>query len=420
MNRRHFLQSAAAGAAAVTPGSSANERIRVAIIGLRGRGRSLAASFARVPDCEVSYLVDVDSNVLAKAVKGFEDEFGKRPKLVGDLRRVLEDKEIDAVGISAPDHWHAPAGILACDAGKDVYVEKPCAHNIHEGELLVEAARRNKRIVQHGTQARSRPSTIRAMEYVQSGKLGRVLMAKAWNVQKRADIGHKPDSPEPEGVDYDTWLGPAEWMPFNQNRFHYTWHWNWNFGSGDMGNDGAHQVDQARWALGVELPTEVTGMGRKLFFDDDQQTPDTMVIAFNYPDKVLLFEMRIWNPYAMENVENGVAVYGSEGMLEIGRWDRKLGYRVFDGKGKLVLEDTDNLPDEHTKNFLDCMRSRQKPNAEIELGNVSAMHLHLGNIVARTGRPIRFDPAKRTILGDTEASALMRRQYRKHWATPKG
>ncbi|MCX6624409.1 MAG: Gfo/Idh/MocA family oxidoreductase, partial [Acidobacteria bacterium] len=269
-------------------------------------------------------------------------------------------------------------------------------------------------------QARSRPSTIRAMEYVHSGKLGRVLMAKAWNVQRRKDIGHKQDSPAPEGVDYDTWLGPAEWMPFNENRFHYTWHWNWNFGTGDMGNDGAHQVDQARWALGVELPTEISGMARKLYFDDDQVTPDTMVITFNYPDKVLLFEMRIWNPYAMENVENGVSVYGTDGLLQIGSWDRMSGYRVFDRQGKLVLHDKDQVPDEHTRNFLDCMRSRRKPNAEIEIGNLTAMHLHLGNIVARTGSPIHFDPATRTINGDSQASALLRRRYRRHWATPKG
>jgi predicted dehydrogenase len=284
---------------------------------------------------------------------------------------------------------------------------------------MIEAARSNKRIVQHGTQARSRPSTQRAIAYVQSGKIGKVLMAKAWDVQLRDDIGHKEDSPVPKGVDYDTWTGPALPLPFNENRFHYHWHWHWNYGTGDAGNDGVHQIDMARWALGVDAPTEVTGMGRKIFFQDDQQTPDTMNISFNCGSKTIIFEMRIWNPYAMEGVENGVAVYGSEGMVQIGRWAGKSGFKVFDRKGQEVLFDNANEPDAHARNFIDCIRSRQAPNAEIELGHVSTTYAHLANIVARTGRQLKFDPKTETILGDAEANRYLKRQYRKHWATPR-
>src|SRR5262245_29609323 len=421
MNRRYFLQSAAVLAAVKRSIHAASDRVNVAIIGVRGRGSSLAGSFLAVPNASVECLVDVDASVLESAASGIEKRTGKRPKAVQDLRRVLDDKAIDAVVIATPDHWHAPATILACDAGKDVYVEKPCSHNIREGQLMVDAARRNKRIVQHGTQGRSRPSTRMAIEYAQSGKIGTVLMAKAWNVQRRREIGHKADSPVPAGVDYDTWIGPASWMPFNENRFHYNWHWHWNFGTGDMGNDGAHQIDQARWALGVDLPTEVSGMGRKISFDDDQQTPDTMVITFNYPKKVLMFEMRLWTPYKLEGVDNGIAIYGTDGMVQIGRWGAEgSGFKVFDNAGKLVKFEKETGGDGHAKNFIECVRSRQAPNAEIEIGYLSSVHCHLGNIVARTGRTLRLNGNPSAVLNDSEATKLARRDYRKHWATPKG
>jgi predicted dehydrogenase len=262
---------------------AASDKVNLAVIGVRSRGKALATGFAGLPDVNLACLCDVD-------------ERGRRPQLIGDLRRALDDKTIDAVVIAAPDHWHAPATILACDAGKDVYVEKPCSHNLREGRLMIEAARRNNRVVQHGTQSRSRPSTQRAIAYIQSGRIGQVLMAKAWDVQLRDDIGRKADAPVPAGVDYDTWIGPAPLLPFNENRFHYHWRWHWNYGTGDAGNDGVHQIDMARWALGVDAPVEASGMGRKLFFRDDQQTPDTMNIAFDCGGKSLLFEMRIWTP----------------------------------------------------------------------------------------------------------------------------
>ena len=420
MNRRGFLASAAATAMA------ASDRVNIAIIGVRGRGKALARSFTAVPGVEILYLVDVDSRVVPPVAEAVEKASGKRPKVVGDLRRALDDKSIDAVAIATPDHWHAPAAILACEAGKDVYVEKPCAHNYREGRLMVDTARRTGRIVQHGTQARSRTSTIQAIEIAKSGKIGKVLMAKAWNVQKRKNIGHLPDSPVPDGVDYQTWVGPAPFLPFNENRYHYAWHWHWNFGTGDMGNDGAHQIDQARWALDEEVPVEVGGAAGKLYFDDDQITPDTMTITFKYPSgKMMIFEMRIWNPYKLEGVDNGVAVYGTEGMVQIGRWADGAGFKVFDKDGKVVTTDQESNDagakgEYHSQNFIDCVRSRKPPNAEIAIGFQSSLHCHLGNIVARTGRGFRFDPRTETIPGDAEANRLLGREYRDHWAKPKG
>ncbi len=399
---------------------AASDRVQVGVIGLGGRGRSLTGSLVKMPNAQVTHLCDVDQANLERAARVVQQAGGPAPRQSGDMRRLLEDKTIEAVFIATPDHWHAPAAILACDAGKDVYLEKPCSHNLREGRLVVDAARRNNRIVQHGTQARSRPSAIRAIEYVRCGKLGKVHAAKAWNIQMRDNIGHKEDGPVPPGVDYETWLGPAPWIPFNENRFHYNWHWHWHFGTGDIGNDGVHQIDIARWALGVNSPVRVSGMGRKLYFDDDQQTPDTMNITFEYGRKVLIWEMRIWNPYGLEQVDNGVGVYGSEGMVHIGRWNRRWGYKVFDKQGKLVLDDleTGGDDDHHMRNFLACVRSRALPNADIGIGHLSTLHAHLGNVVSRTGRNLRFDQGTETVIADDQANLYVSRRYRTHWGTP--
>jgi predicted dehydrogenase len=372
-------------------------------------------------DVNVTHLCDADQASLERAKQVIAKAGKAQPSTTNDMRHLFDDKAVDAVVISTPDHWHAPATILACDAGKDVYVEKPASHNIREGRLMVEAARRNGRIVQVGTQSRSRPSTIKAMEMIRSGKIGKVVMAKAWDVQLRDDIGHKENSPVPEGVDYETWLGPAPWIPFNENRFHYNWHWHWHFGTGDVGNDGAHQIDMARWALGVDYPKTVTGMGGKFFFDDDQQTPDTMNVTFDYGDKALIWEMRIWNPYGMDGQENGVAVYGSEATIQIGRWNRSWGYKLFGRDGKLVEHnDANDESDDHMRNFVECVRTRKLPNADISVGHLSALHCHLANIVARTGRNVAFDQGSEKAINDQEANLHVQRRYRDHWSTPKG
>jgi predicted dehydrogenase len=421
MNRRYFLASSIMGAAAV---KAAGSEVRIGMIGLGGRGTALLTQ--ELPksggSVKVTHLCDVDQARLEKAqAAAAKAGFGSGIRGSADLRRVLEDKNVDAVIIATPDHWHAPAAILACAAGKDVYVEKPVSHNLREGRLLVDAARKYNRIVQAGMQSRSRPSTIQAIDVVKSGKLGRVLMAKAWNAQLRDDIGKKAPATVPPGVDYDLWVGPAEMTPYQANRFHYQWHWHWAYGTGDIGNDGAHQIDIARWALEVELPDRVTGVGAKYYFEDDQQTPDTMTLHFDYDGKKgLIWEMRIWHDYGLEGIDNGVAVYGTDGFLHIGRWNRKWGFRLFDKGGKMMQEYQDGEPDFHMRNFLECVQSRKKPNCEIEIGHVSNSHCHLGNIVSRTGRNVRFDSTKETILHDSEANSMLRRTYRQHWATPKG
>ncbi len=418
MDRRDFIGTGWAAMAARS-GLAANDTVSIGMIGLGGRGRALTQEVAGLPNVRVAWLCDPDKAALERGQAILSKLGAPKAQETSDLRRTLEDKETDAVVIATPDHWHAPATILACDAGKDVYVEKPASHNIREGRLMIDAARRNRRVVQVGTQARSRPSTVRAIQYVKSGKIGNVLMAKAWNVQLRRNIGHKEDGPVPPGVDYDTWLGPAPWIPFNENRFHYNWHWHWHFGTGDAGNDGAHQLDIARWALGVDCPLAASGMGRKLFFDDDQQSPDTMNVTFDYPDKALIWEMRIWNPYPLEGIDNGVAVYGTEGAVHIGRWNRRWGFKGFDRDGKMVHHDDANEPSAHAQDFLACVRSRKSPSADIAIGHLSAVHSHLANIVARVGRNVKFDAQTETIVNDPEANSYVKRRYRTHWATPK-
>lgn len=422
MTRRTFTASMSAMALRAAP----SDRVRVAAVGVRGQGGRVAASMAAFPDVELVTLCDVDERVYAPVADRIAQRAGaRRPGYEKDLRRVLDDKSIDAVIIGTPDHWHAPGTILACAAGKDVYSEKPASHNLREGRLMVEAARKHRRIVQIGTQSRSRPNTIEGIRLAQAGKIGRLRMAKAWDVQLRDDIGRKTDSAAPAQVDFDTWTGPAPMLPFNENRFHYTWHWNWNYGTGDMGNDGVHQLDQARWALDVDSPIKVSGMGRKLHFNDDQQTPDTMNISFEFAGGQLIqFEMRVWNPYGLSGIQNGMALYGADGMMEFGQRERgRWGYWTYDAKGKLVPELTrsEETPDNHHhRNFIDCVKSRAVPNADVEVGHISTSLCHLGNIVAKTGRNLAFDGARETIAGDSAASQLLRRQYREHWSVPKG
>jgi predicted dehydrogenase len=422
MDRRVFIGSSFAGlAAAQVRAFAANDHVNVAMIGVGGRGRSLLGGLLNTSGVKVTHICDVDTASIERAQGVVRKANAAAPGVVSDMRELLQNSAVDAVVIATPDHWHGPATILACNAGKDVYVEKPAAHNIRESRLMIEAARHNGRMVQVGTQSRTRPCTVRAIEYIQSGKIGEVLCAKAWDIQKRDDIGHMPDGPVPEGVDYDGWLGAAPWIPFNPNRFHYKWHWHWHFGTGDAGNDGAHQIDIARWALGENYPERASGMGRKLFFKDDQQTPDTMNITFDYKDKSLIWEMRIWTPYPMEGIDNGVAVYGSDGMVHIGRWNRVWGYKVFDGKGKEILFDKETAASEgHMENFVASMRSRKLPSADIGVGHLSAIHCHLANIVARVGRTVEFDAENEVVKNDSEANLYVKRQYRAHWATPVG
>ncbi len=434
-DRRTVLKNAGSGIAALTAlgavarptVAGAGNRVIMAAIGCGGQGTNLLKTFAGLNGVELAYVCDTDTQRAENAAKEVEKISGKAPKIVADLRRVLDDKSVDAVTVATPDHWHAPAAILACDAGKHVYVEKPCSHNIREGRLLVEAAQRNRRIVQHGTQSRSDALISHGISLLRSGVIGDVLMAKAWNVQKRADIGHATPSQPPSGFDYDMWLGPARFVPFQANRHHYSWHWWYDFGTGDAGNDGVHEIDIARWGLGVQThPSTVSAMGSKLFFNDDQQFPDTEYVLFDYPGdgtalsrRQLFFEMRLWSRYGLEGVDNGNAFYGTKGWMLLSK------------RGVLKVFGTDNKPlnvDQnapktvgHRDNFVDAVRDDVAPNAPIEIGHLSSTLCHLGNIASRVGRTLRFDPVKEQIIGDEEANRLVSRTYREdHWSVPKG
>jgi predicted dehydrogenase len=404
--------------------SETNTRPVLGFIGCGGRSRSLLARFA--PEATVAWACDPDKN----RAETFQRNSGAR-HVTADLREVLDDESVQAVVVATPDHWHAPAAILACEAGKHVYVEKPCSHNLREGRLLVEAARRNNVVVQHGTQSRSDPLVAGAIQMLREGIIGDVLIARAWNVQRRRNIGHQQPSEPPPTVDYDAWVGPAEFMPYQSNRFHYDWHWWYNFGTGDIGNDGAHEMDIARWGLGVEgLPASAMALGGKYYFDDDQQFPDTATCAFEWPgnnavgqQRQLIFEMRIWSKSYPYNCDTGVEFLGTKGMLFVSK------------RGKLQVWDDANRPIEdpapqnvpllsknHQVDFLRAIATGGKPAADIAIAHDSVALIHLANIAVRQGRSLAVDPVQERVIGDSDSNAMLARSYRAggHWAVPKG
>jgi predicted dehydrogenase len=432
-NRRSFIQQSALATAAVTiagapslHAADANRKLVVGIIGPGGMGMNHLRSLITYKDVEVTYVCDADESRANQAAGAVERGLGKRPQVVKDMRRVLEDKTVDAVFIAAPDHWHTPASILAVDAGKHVYVEKPVSHNIREGRLLVEAARRNKRVVQVGTQSRSAEHVKSAMERLHNGAIGDVLIAKAWNSQLRGNIGKAKPSAPPVHLDYDLWIGPAPMVPFQSNLLHSSWRWFLPFGAGDAGNDGVHDIDLARWGLGVNThPNTIAGLGGKYFFDDDQQFPDTQYVVFEYESgakkKQLIYEHRIWSPYVQEGHENGNAFYGTKGLMIFGKHN---GWQLYGSRNKLIEEVKGKLDlSLHHRNFFDAIRN-EKPAAtaaDAEAGHLSAALAHLANIVTRLGRTLKFDPTKEQFINDSEANKLVSRTYREgHWAVPKG
>jgi len=433
VDRRSFLEQAA-GAAAVTAtlaaGTAATAAddpvVTIGFIGCGGMGSNHLRSLVGRRDVRLAYVCDVDSQRLAAAVKQAENAGQKTPQAVADLRRVLDDKAVQAVFIATPDHWHAPAAILAAKAGKHVYVEKPCSHNLREGRLMIEAARQNKIVMQVGTQSRSTAHVMKAMEHLQAGAIGKVIAAKAWNSQRRGSIGRAQPSNPPSHLDFDLWLGPTPERPYQSNLLHGIWRWWYDFGAGDIGNDGIHDIDIARWGLGVTThPSRIAALGGKYVFDDDQQWPDTQYVVYEWPAETaggqtrqLTFEQRIWSPYVQEGFENGDAYYGTEGMLILGKSG---GFKVYGPRNKLIDSVDSGSPDlvAHHNNFFACMKSGARPAADIEINHLSTALCHLGNIATRTGRVIHFDPAKEQVVGDEPAQAMIRRDYRAgHWAAP--
>jgi predicted dehydrogenase len=430
--RRTLLEGGAMGAAALALGGvqttgSPGERLTVALIGAGGMGGNHLRLLAARRDVDVAYVCDVDRDRLTAAAALVEKGSGKAPKPVKDLRQVLDDRGVDAVWIATPDHWHAPAAILALHAGKHVYVEKPCCHNILEGRMMAEAVARSGKRLQVGTQSRSTAVVQDAVERVRGGAIGEVLAAKAWNSQLRRSIGKSLPSEPPPQLDFDLWLGPAPVVPYRRNLLPGIWRWWHDFGCGDIGNDGVHDIDVACWGLGVPThPARIACLGGKSFFDDDQQFPDTQYAVFEYPDaagpgraKQLIFEQRIWSPYVQEGYENGAAFYGTHGILVIGH---SVGWTLYGPRNKRIAERAGSADlAAHHQNFLDCVRDTSKmPNADVAAGHRAATLVHLANIGARVGRVIHFDPQTETIHGDPDAAALVARRYRDgHWAVPK-
>jgi predicted dehydrogenase len=425
LDRRTFLSASGAVLTGVTllsanaAKAAPSERVNLGLVGIRGRGRSVASTFARLPNAQITHLCDVNTEYFEPIGKLIADIQKSEPKCVQDLRRLLEDKTVDGLIVATPDHWHALATIWGCQAGKHVYVEKPISHNIFEGRKMVEAARKYNRMVQVGTQSRSVPHMIEAIAYVQSGKIGKVHMAKAWNSQLRRRVPAVPDSAAPGTLDWNIWQGPAPQRPFNTNRYSYGWRWYWDYGTGDMGNDGVHDLDIARWGLGVDFPTSANCTAAKLFFTgDSQETPDTQVVTFEFPQKqaVLLYEQRLWAPYHLEGYENGVAFYGTEGYVLLGRTS----WKVIGRGNKEVLNKKEGFTDvPHAENFLASIKGTSKLNCDIEEGHRSTLLAHLGNISYRVGRPLKFDVKAESIIGDTEAAQMLKRKGRKGFEIPE-
>lgn len=428
--RRTFLRTAGTGAAALALGTRAyaadRRRVVLGVIGPGGMGTHHLRALAPRKDVEIAYVCDADRDRLTAAAKLVETATGRAPKAEKDMRRVFDDKAVDAVFIATPDHWHAPASLLALDAGKSVYVEKPMTHNVREGRLLADAVQRSGKFLQVGTQSRSCPVVREAIQRVREGEIGEILVAKAWNSQLRRSIGKSKPSQPPSQLDYDLWMGPAPMVPYRSNLLPGIWRWWHDFGCGDIGNDGVHDIDVACWGLGVTThPTRITCLGGKYYFDDDQEWPDTQYAVFEYPVegkrgvmRQFIYEQRIWSPYVQEGYENGAALYGTKGMLIIGH---SVGWKLYGPRNKLIAEKTGRpeLEPHHT-NFLDCVRGdRKEINADVMAGHLAATLCHLANIAALVGRVLHFDPKAEKLQGDPEAEPMVRRRYREHWATPK-
>ena len=411
---------------------SPNDKIQVGMVGASGRAGALLRLFAARDDVDIVGIADIDEGRLASGVAHAEKVQGRRPESHGDFRRLIDNDRIDVIVVGTPDHWHAIPTIMACQAGKDVYVEKPDGHNMVEGQRMVQAMRKHKRIVQLGTQARTTPAHVDSIQFIRSGRLGRVLVAKAWESAKQGSIGHPSDSDPPPGVDYDMWLGPAPKRPFNVRRFHGSWRWFFDYGTGDLGNDGVHRIDVARWALATAvetetgkamsaLPRKVSAMGGKWYFDDIQEWPDTLQVNYEYsvdgaPGRILTYEMRIWAPYPILGLPEGSRSSATQGYIVMGhrRWSAHApnGERIAGGEG-------DNGGAEHVRNFLDCVRSRQRPAADLEtVGHPSSVMCHAGNIAWRTGEQLTLDPESETFDHAAANQLRTRPVYRKPWELP--
>lgn len=409
LSRRQFLDSSARNAAGMAAagvgamslsdsvsGASVSETVRLGIVGLRNRGLVLAETFDSLSRARIEAVCDIDSHQFAPALAKLSRQTA--PRVESDFRRLLDRSEIDAIVVAAPDHWHFEMAQAVLEAGKDLYLEVPLTHTIEQAQQLLKL--RNEfpeRIVQAGLTQRSATHFQTAIEYLHSGQLGKVHLAKAWATHRRRSIGRSKETQVPEGIDYAAWLGPAGEQPFRTNRFHHHWRWCWEFGSGELGNWGVHLLDVAGWGLGVELPQRVSSVGGMFHFDDDQETPDTQQVMYDFADKTITWEHRQWTPHANEGRSAGVAFYGDKGTLIIDRGGWKI-YGQKDGASR----DGRDATTEHCQNFLACVGSRQTPNASLETASASSLLCHLGNAAHRANREISVDE----FLSDRDREAV--------------
>lgn len=381
-------------------------------MGTNGRGSDLIRRFVTLENADIAGICDVDERAAAKGVQAVGSRQTAPPKVFKDLRHCLEEKDVDALVVAAPDHWHAPAALLACAAGKHVYVEKPVSHNPREGELIIAAARRYQRIVQVGLQRRSAPQIREAVELIRSGGLGPVRFARVWYNNRRGSIGRGAPAAVPAWLDWTLWQGPAPDRPFRDNYVHYHWHWFWHWGTGELGNNAVHGFDLCRWALDLAFPRRVTSAGGRYHFDDDQESPDTQTATFDFGACALAWEGRSCQRHGIDGHSFGVGFYGDRGTLVTDG----ASCRIFDADDKEIRKLSGSTGEaEHLQNFLDCIRNGTPPNANIEEGHRSTLLCHLGNIAWRTGRNLECDPATGRIVNDRDALAFWQRSYRPGW-----
>lgn len=448
LNRRQFLdrtQKAAAGVAAgVTilknsqsvSGAPAADKVVLASVGVRGRGAMLAQGFIERGDCEIAYVCDVDSALFASRAKQITEQQGREPQCVQDFRKALDDKNVDAIISATPDHWHALSSVWACQAGKDVYVEKPATHSAWEGRKMVEAARKYNRIVEIGTQCRSGAYCKAARKYIEDGKLGQIHMCRVYNQKIWANQPKKPDSDPPAGLDWDRWVGPAPEHPYNVNHHSY-WNHIWNYSGGDIANDASHQIDLARWVVGVKYPTTAYSVGGRFNSEGAAETPDTQVAVWEFPGMLMTFELTLYTPYMLKSdmamrdldifpywPQNGtrIEIYGSEALMVLGRHGD--GWQVFDrqkNRQPVVKDEMHGpFPDkEHKEDFIQAVRTRRRPAADVEEGHLSALLIHTANISYRLGgQKLRIDAQSEQIIDNAEAMKLYRREYRAPYVIP--
>ncbi len=449
LNRRSFIKKSAAVSAGVMAGmpfaararehKSANDTINVAVIGIHNRGKAHYEALSKIPGVKITTLCDIDQRLFAEGVSEVEKLTGYKPGTETEFRKILDNKDIHAVTIATPNHWHALMTIWACQAGKHVYVEKPVSHTLLEGRKMVEAARKYNRVVQVGTQGRSNVNTIATIKFINEGGLGDIYMAKGLCFKPRASIGHTPNGQVPEGVNWDAFLGPAPYRPFNENRFLYKWHWFWDTGNGDLGNQGPHQMDIARWALNkYEHPVRIHAMGNYFVWDSDQETPNVQHVEFEYSDgKLLQFEVRGLGTNSEGDMRIGNLVYGSKGWMNIDNEDS--------GKSQVMMADVNLLPSgfssyketpgklfynddpanrdsvlNNFKNFIDCVKTGkwQDLHGDILEGHMSTSLCHLGNIATRLKRTLHFNPEAEKFVNDPEADSYLTRMYRAPYLLP--